>query len=183
MAPRIICFVGAQGVGKDTACDALRAYGFKTHAHADALREAASAIFGLTPHQMSDRQLKEAPAGVEPWPELSPRDFLKLLGTECLRAHFPGAWIAALSRRIAGQWKVTVSDTRFFDEYEALRAQGAVFVRIENPRVPVSKDGHQSEMEWPLFGVDHVLINDADTADGFKCRVLDWYANILAGSE
>lgn len=175
---KIICFVGERGSGKDTAADALALYGFEKMAYADGVREVAKVVFGITDHEMSDRVLKEAPLGRGKWGDQQVRWFLKLIGTECFRDNFPGVWIERLWRLARGVSAVVIPDTRFWDEYEAGRARGAIFVRIDNPRVKPSTDTHRSEIEWREFPVDHVLVNDHDSADAFKMAVLEWYSNL-----
>lgn len=180
MTPRIICFVGERGSGKDTAADALRPFGFKKHAHADGLREVAKVVFGITDEEMSDRVLKESPLGRGKWGDQPVRWFLKIIGTECFRDNFPGVWIERLWRMAEGQWKVVIPDCRFWDEYEAARERGAIFVRVDNPNVPPGTDTHRSEIEWKGFPIDYVLVNDFETAVEFQIAVVDWYADLLA---
>lgn len=176
----IICFVGERGSGKDTAAQALSLHGFKQFAYADGVREVAKVVFGITDHEMQDRVLKESPLGRGKWADQPVRWFLKLIGTECFRDNFPGVWIERLWRLAGDERQVAITDTRFWDEYNSARERGAIFVRIDNPNVPVSTDTHRSEIEWREFPVDHVIVNDYPDAEAFKIAVLEWYANLCA---
>lgn len=177
----IICFVGERGAGKDTAAAALsKLYNFKTFAFADGLREVAKTVFGLTDHQMSDRLLKVSRIGSGPYADMTVREMMQKIGTECFRDHFPGVWKHRLLKLIENEPLVVVPDTRFNDEYAALRERGAIFVRIDNPNVTESGSEHRSEIEWREFEIDQVLVNDAPSAEDFMMQVLDWYANLRA---
>lgn len=176
----IICFIGERGAGKDTAADALRIYDFKKHAFADGVRAVAETVFGITQHEMADRVLKISPLGRGAFADLTVRQILQRIGTECFRDQFPGVWVDRLLRRTENVSKVVVPDTRFWDEHDALRARGAIFVRIDNPNVTETGSEHRSEIEWREFPVDHVLVNDHATADEFSLAVIDFYAKLCA---
>lgn len=176
----IICFIGERGSGKDTAADALSLMDFGKLSYADGVREVAEVVFGITEAEVTHRELKEAPLGRGKWADKPPRWFLKMIGTECFRDNFPGVWIERLWRLVREKnlRNVTIPDTRFWDEYEAGKDRGAIFVRIDNPKITPTTDTHRSEIEWRQFPVDHVLVNDHDSPEAFKVAVLDWYSNL-----
>jgi hypothetical protein len=175
----IICFVGERGAGKDTAAEALKQmYNSKTFAFADGLREVCKTVFGLTDHQMSDRVLKVSPIGTGPYAEMTVREVMQKVGTECFRDHFPGVWKNRLLGLIQDEPRVAIPDCRFHDEYQAVRERGAIFVRIDNPNVTETDSEHRSEIEWREFEVDQVLVNDCSSAEEFKLHVIDWYSNL-----
>ena len=176
----IICFVGERGAGKDTACEALWIYDFKTRAFADGLREVCKVVFGITDKEMSDRVAKEAPLGRGKWADQPVRWFMKIVGTECFRDNFPGVWIERLWRVAAGDRRVAIPDCRFFDEFDSVKARGGIVVRIDNPKVTPTTDTHRSEIEWREFPVDHVLVNDFGSPEEFMQHVLEWYAKLPA---
>ena len=176
----VICFIGERGAGKDTACEALWIYDFKTHAFADGVREVAKVVFGITDKEMSDRVLKESPLGRGKWADKQVRWFLKLIGTECFRDNFPGVWIERLWRIAERVRRVAIPDCRFWDEYDSARERGAVFVRIDNPKITPTTDTHRSEIEWREFPVDYVLVNDFDSPEEFMQHVLEWYSKLPA---
>lgn len=176
----IICFIGERGAGKDTAADALRLFDFKKHAFADGVRDVAETVFGITPHEMSDRVLKVSPLGRGAFGDMTVRQILQRIGTECFRDQFPGVWIDRLLRRTEYVSNVVVPDTRFWDEHDALRERGAIFVRIDNPNVTETGSEHRSEIEWREFPVDHVIVNDFASAGEFEMAVIDWYSQLCA---
>lgn len=176
----VIAFVGERGAGKDTACEALWIYDFKTHAFADGLRAVCREVFGITDKEMADRVLKESPLGRGKWAEQPVRWFMKIVGTECFRDNFPGVWIERLWRVAERVRRVAIPDCRFWDEFESIKARGGIVVRIDNPNVPVSTDTHRSEIEWREFPADYVLVNDFGSAEEFMQHVLEWYAKLPA---
>lgn len=173
--PTLIAFCGDRGAGKDTACDALRLAGFEKLAFADPLREVTSIALGISLKEMTDRVLKETP--LDRWPFMSPRDALKIVGTEGFRDNFPGVWINALKRRISDFRSVVVSDCRFADEAQAIKDMGGILVRIINPSITPSGDQHRSELEWQSFDYDSAILNDELTAYDFKMKVCRWLSH------
>jgi hypothetical protein len=169
----VVAFCGEQGAGKDTACAGMRLLDFKQLAFADPLRTICGVVFGLSAEEMTDRDLKEKP--IARWPFMSPRQILKLVGTEGFRDNFPGVWIQALIRTSRDHTRLTVSDARFQDEADAIKAMGGILVRIDNPRVEPKKDPHRSEIEWRDFDYDAVIVNDCDGPGAFQLKVVHWW--------
>ena len=132
----LIGLSGKSGSGKSTVGDYLSgAHGYEQFAFAGALKAVVGLAFGFSEEQLYGRQ-KEA---VDPRWGKSPRWCMQWLGTEVLRACWPEIWIYHLRREILeflsinGQRPVVVTDVRFRDEAEALKAMGGVLVRIERP--------------------------------------------------
>jgi dephospho-CoA kinase len=136
--PLLIGLSGKAGAGKSTVGDYLAgAHGYAQFAFAGALKEVVQTAFHFTEAQMVLG--KEA---VDPRWGVSPRWCLQWLGTEVLRAKWPDIWIRHLRQEILdflsinGQRPIVVTDVRFRDEAEALKAMGAVLVRIERKAPP-----------------------------------------------
>lgn len=157
----LIGLSGRAGCGKDTVAQRLcQAHGFVQIALADPLRDGLAAMFRLADEQLNDRQAKETPVD---WVGRSPRELLQTLGTEWGREHVaPDIWLRVAARRIEqinavplrakGFNGVVVSDIRFENEAEWLRAQGGKVWHIR--RHPTDcligrTATHQSEQHIP----------------------------------
>lgn len=192
----IIGLSGAQGAGKDTVAGTLVGlFGFHQIAFADPLRQAAAAMFGLTMEEMTDRELKDKPLGRGPWRHLSPRQLLKLLGTEAGRNIFHplmdptyepaserGLWVSRLWQLAEGKASVVIPDVRFADEANSIKARGGLLVRVDRPDLEIKVDDHASEQEWQNLDFDAVLVNDAPNAMAFQSNVAYWWSNFQSRS-
>ena len=129
---QLIGLTGRAGCGKDTVANFLmETHGFVQIALADPLRDGLNAMLGITSEQVYRRDLKEAPID---WIGLSPRQLMQTLGTEWGRNHVaPDIWLRVAARRIEKYRQakpclhiagIVVSDIRFENEAEWLRAQG-----------------------------------------------------------
>ena len=129
---QLIGLTGRAGSGKDTVARFLcEAHGFVQIALADPLRDGIKAMLGVTDEQLHNRDLKEANID---WLGKSPRELLQTLGTEWGREQVaPDLWLRVAARRIASIKSsppclhvagIVVSDIRFENEAEWLRAQG-----------------------------------------------------------
>lgn len=132
----ILGICGAAGSGKDTIGQWLvRRQGATIHKFADPLYAAISAITGLSVPELQDRRRKEEPLS---WlPAASPRRLLQTIGTEWGRDTIhPDIWILATFRRIDASeaaWSV-ITDVRFDNEAEAIRARGGYVWSVARPR-------------------------------------------------
>lgn len=122
--------------GKDTVADYLvENHGFRKTAFAKKLKEAARVIFGLTDEQLNGCSRET----VDLYWRTTPRTILQTLGTECLRyGYAEDVWIRALRREIlsdpGARW--VISDCRFTNEAEAVKAWGGFVVKIDRPNLP-----------------------------------------------
>ncbi len=114
----------------------------------------------------------------EPCDFLTPREALQKLGTEWGRECFQDIWIDLGMRRakallqadiVTGEAAlgVAITDVRFANEIQGLKAAGAKMVRIRRPHdsatLSASAQAHPSEMEQesiPDSAFDYVLLND-----------------------
>jgi hypothetical protein len=134
MKPLLIGLSGKAGSGKSTVGDYLAgAHGYVQFSFAGALKDVLQTAFHFTAEQMVYG--KET---VDPRCGKSPRWCLQYFGT-AFRAIWPEIWIWNLRWEILGflaengQHPIVVTDVRFRDEAAALKAMGAVLVRIERP--------------------------------------------------
>jgi hypothetical protein len=138
----IIAITGLIGSGKDTAAKFLvDQYNFKQMSFAESLKDAISAIFGW------DRNLLEGSTEesriwreqVDEWwanrlnmPNLTPRWILQYWGTEVCRLNFHNEiWIASLENKLRmNKENIVISDSRFANELNAVKATGGITVRV-----------------------------------------------------
>lgn len=189
--PKIIGLAGKKGCGKSTLASHLRWYldGAVEYSFALPLKRAIREVFGF-----DDKQLGLSPdpdnskeSRDEFWGE-TPRKIMQVVGTELFRDKlaelFPdnerfgkgNVWISAFEKWLKGNTKhehVIVSDVRFPNEAEAIRKLGGEIWLIERPSLSAQTDSHSSEQIQ--FSPDRVIINDADTVDGFVKSVIPFH--------
>lgn len=147
----IIGVTGLIGSGKGTIADFLIEEGYTKLSFADALKDAASKIFGW------DRELIEGSTPesrawreeIDEWwaerletPDFSPRQALQKLGTEAMRMVFhDNIWVSVLERKIkqmaaSEAVKVVIPDVRFPNEIECIKRLGGQIVRVQRGDLP-----------------------------------------------
>jgi len=181
MNKTIIGLCGDKFHGKDTAADALvNLGGFQRLAFADPLKECAAAAFGRPVADFHNVALKEKP--VPGWPDWTHRKILEFLGTEVFRTNFPGIWMKTAISKIkeSDRQRFVITDLRFQDEVDAVRALGGKVIRIVNPRVTATPADpqecetlglHPSMWQHHMFALDDEIINDGAVVD-LHTRVL-----------
>lgn len=183
---RIVGLAGLAGCGKDTVARFLcETQCFVQIALADPLRDGLKSMFGLTDDVFEQRDLKEQRIS---WIGRSPRWLMQTIGTEWGREMVnPNVWLNVAARRInaikaiaehqhvAG---IVVSDIRFENEADWLRAQGGVVWHVRRPGSGlVGFDGHHaSEKTIPRHENDRVIDNEA-TIDELHERVAEIVEN------
>ena len=179
MSTLIVGISGKKRHGKDTASETLvRGFGFTRVAFGDALKEA---LYILDPILWSWRWLVRTLLGkpmrlrefvdtvgweaAKEIPEV--RRLLQRIGTEVGRKILgDDIWIRTALRKAAEvDGPVVITDVRFRNEVEAVRAAGGIVLRVERPSV-ISTDTHPSETGLDGYdGFDAVLVNDGTVAD------------------
>lgn len=182
----IIGLCGAIGSGKNAAGRHLtERYGAVETSYAAPLYAAVSAITGMSVAELQDRDQKERNLS---WLPVSPRRLLQTLGTEWGRQTIhPEIWVLSTFRWIEKSEAplVVITDVRFPNEAEAVRARGGVVWRVNRPGNPMSQPapkvglmaciklwllfgvfpkGHPSEAGIPNHLVDDEILNDGDLA-------------------
>lgn len=139
---RIVAFAGPKGSGKDTAAkyllarnSLLKANLFGQQNFADPMKLACSLCFGLTQAEMYDPPLKEVM--LDRWPYKCPRDLMQSFANLMRTMYAPDIWVKAWERRVrlVNPGCIVVTDLRFQEEYDVLKALGAKIVYVHNPRV------------------------------------------------
>jgi len=138
----IIGICGLIGAGKDTVADYLvNIHQFRRESFAHTLKDAVAAVFGWD-RELLEGRTKESRAWreqVDPWwsarlnmPDLTPRWVLQYWGTEVARRSFHNdLWIASLENRLRKTTDdVVISDCRFPNEIQAIKAAGGAVVRV-----------------------------------------------------
>jgi hypothetical protein len=98
--------------------------------------------------------------------EMTVREVLQFVGTEIFRKMYENVWVDAFLRRVrkSGVNYAFVSDVRFSNEVEAIKATGGKVIRLTRD-VHKGNDRHESELvlsperyNWSNF--DYVLDNE-----------------------
>jgi hypothetical protein len=170
--------MGQKRAGKDTLAGFLiEEHGFVRLAFADRLREALLEIDPLVGRgdlRVSDvissvgwEGAKGLPAGVEI------RRLLQHVGVTArgLREDVWAAPVVEAAQKIRSGGilrevpaPVVVTDVRFPDEADAIRAAGGKIVRVDRPGLP-DDDGHVSEHAWRDVEPDFLVLNDGSLDD------------------
>jgi len=163
----IIGLSGKKGTGKDTVGNYLAGYyKFKRRAFADAVKSVTASMFGFTPEQMNNPELKEE---IVPVWDMSPRTAMQRIGTSMRQNFGSDVWIRKLNiDKLAVQThNYVITDVRHKNEYDAVKFYGGVLIRVN--RNTNSTDIHESEtsldgeeIEW-----DYILNNNNNNNDNF----------------
>jgi hypothetical protein len=169
----LVAFAGAKGSGKDTAGAQLTEYGWTHESFAAPIRAAACELMGITLKDL--QEVKEIPSDVLGGKTL--REFMQKMGTEFGREMIhPEMWLRALGYRIRGKEKVVITDLRFPNEAEFIKALGGIIIEIHRP--DLERDtSHASEIPLPVNFIDHFIRNDGtilDLQNKVKEIVLDY---------
>ena len=166
---KLIIGIGYQmGAGKDSIATRLyNTHGFVVIRFADALKEAASIIFGWDRESLENLEFKMT---VDKFWGETPRTLLQRMGTEAMRDNVDKQiWVKALERRIldCGFTKVVIPDMRFKNEVKAIKGWGGYTVKVTRPHfvVPGLKrhSKHKSEKELDAYrGWNYKIVNDTD---------------------
>ena len=160
---KIISFSGSAGSGKDTAASFLiEKYGFTKFSFAGILKDIVADLFSW-PRHMVEGDTKDSRAWREQedawWTErldfgvpITPRWVLQYIGTEVFRNNFQSnIWVLALERAIdTCPTDVVITDARFFQEFEFLKAKQAKIVglhRVTPKWLDKFYKGVEAEME------------------------------------
>lgn len=172
----LIGITGRKGHGKDTAGLALQKRNFAHLRFATILKEMTKtflrcqAVDERTIDRMVDGDLKEVPTYFMEWK--TPRQFQQALGTEFGRDCIgENVWVNATLRGARHYDDAYISDVRFPNEEDAIKARGGVTVRIERPGALYTTDEerasskHISESQIDGLPVNHVVMNSGSVDD------------------
>ena len=175
--PTIIGLTGFAGTGKDTVRTLLEGHGFIGLAFADPIRQMLRELFasnGISEAHMDVRALKEQPIYQlsSPAKPVSYRMLAQTLGTEWGRSIQPDLWVRLaqsymddLRANTHGDLpSFVISDVRFPNEADWVRAQGGTIWRIVRPgTAPVR--GHASESGVGNITPDRLVMNIGTVQD------------------
>ena len=165
----IIGVCGFIGSGKDTIADYLvNIHQFRRESFANTLKDAVSQVFGWDRDMLEGRtrQSREWRERVDPWwakrlnmPDLTPRWVLQYWGTEvCRRAFHDDIWIAALENKLrSSNDDIVISDCRFPNEINSIKAAGGIVVRVVRGVEPDWYDAAVSANRGPNGNVSWAL--------------------------
>ncbi|MER5638414.1 hypothetical protein ABT095_15815 [Kitasatospora sp. NPDC002227] len=178
MSPRHVALIGRARSGKDTAAARLTGEHLYTRvAFADPLKDLALSVdpivsaepghFGYLPTRLSAVVKREGWERAKSRPEV--RRTLQHLG-QAIRDVDPFFWVSiALSKLdVASRWNlpVVVTDCRYRNEADELRARGFLIVRIVRPDLSEQPGSeHVSETELDDYPEDAVIHNSSTLQD------------------
>lgn len=104
------------------------------------------------------------------------RRLLQRLGTEAGRNLLgDNIWVDSALTGHDSSARIVVTDCRFPNEAQAIKAQGGILVRITRPGV-TAVNAHSSEIaldDWPF---DYTIENNVDGLDNWRGIVNQWYS-------
>lgn len=153
----LIAFTGPMGSGKTTAAKMLGEF---VLSFATPLKQAAQILFLFEDKQLYTMEGKNT---IDPRWDFPPREALQILGTECIRKHFPGLWEKRmrinLKRFDLSRQLVLIDDCRFDSEAEMIRDCGGTVVHLVGRGEENEFSGHKSEAGVTAVFGDHVIDN------------------------
>ena len=184
----LIGIVGLIGSGKDTVAQRLvDKHGYRRDSFAKSLKDAVSSMFNwdrdmLEGSTKESREWREQPDVF--WSKqfgkpVTPRWVLQYFGTEVMRGQmYDAIWVDSCLGRYNGKPTV-ISDTRFPNEVDQIRARGGKIIRVKEGKDPewftnyiegnmIPKNVHSSEYVWARSECDHVILNDGSLEDLYK---------------
>lgn len=175
----IVGIFGPARSGKDTAGVALEALGLHRLAFADPLRAMALRIdpmVAVDGHRHVHLAHVVDEVGWESAKKLGEvRRFLQRLGAEGLREIDTEFWIRLADREVdAHPEGVVITDVRFPNEADYVRARGGLLVRISRPHLGLDDDEyrtHSSESHYDAMPYDIHIVNDCPPPE-FGARVI-----------
>jgi hypothetical protein len=203
MAMHIIGIAGQAGAGKDTVCELLqerRAFVARA-AFADALKAEVAAAFGVDVSLLNDRATKEVPTAALAPDRCRDPAFVRHLGTlaafvthrprtimqtwgDYRRRADPAYWLRCIeptvgAARTLGAQAIVITDVRYPNEVEWLRAVGGALWRVCRPSAPAVAI-HSSESAIRDEPADVTLLNESNL-DALAGRVTDAYDDLVLG--
>ncbi len=178
----IIGLAGKARVGKDTAAAYLNdRHKLAQVAFAQPIKHALTAL-GF---YQEDYDTVERKNEIIPWLGVSYRRLAQTLGTEWGRELHPDFWLLLAQRGVEAREKlgcsgVVISDVRFDNEADWVRARGGLIVHMEGPArsgMAVDGEGHASERGIKRQ-LNDVVVSNTGSLD-FLYRQLDTVMEML----
>jgi hypothetical protein len=173
---KLLGLMGLKRSGKDTISDYLcKHYDFYKYSYADPIKRGCKELFGFSDYQVFGEGKDE----IDPVWGCTPRDILKILGTEVGQFDLP-KYIPAFEKigrliwvKRFEQWyyadnnsskNIVLADLRFKHEAESIVSLGGEVWRVDRPGMNVG-DFHASEKELFEIEYKHLIINDGNLDD------------------
>lgn len=169
-SPRLVCFAGVSGAGKDTAGAYLtERHRFVRVAVADPMKDVMMQLFGLSREQLwgDARNLPDPRLG------RPPRELYQQFGAAC-RDIDPEVWIRSFRSRVAALLaeghRVVCTDLRTSGEWKAARELGGTVWLLERPGAgaPDTMAADATETDLSAAGADRfdgVIANEGSVAE------------------
>ena len=150
------------GVGKDTVANHLcERHNFTSYALAKALKDTLAPLFGWNRTDLNHQEFKKT---LDHFWNITPRQALQTLGTDCVRKAFgDDFWVKRLELAMRDDrcTLVVITDVRFRNEAESIKKHGGMLWQIRRPLVDDVAGAHVSETEMDGFeGWDEIIDND-----------------------
>ncbi|MGA5019279.1 hypothetical protein ACPCAA_17905 [Streptomyces griseoincarnatus] len=165
----LVGLAGAARSGKDAAAHPLLDMGWTRRAFADKVRDM---LYALNPvldepeyaDDFTTLRYEVDSYGWETVKELYPevRSYLQRLGTEGGRELLgEDVWVDALFRDFETWGPTVITDVRFPNEADAIRARGGLVLKVVRPgQKLITESSHYSERALDGYGFDEVILND-----------------------
>lgn len=179
MPVKIIGLTGSAGSGKDTTANYIQQHvpGVHIRAFAGPLKEACKILFKLSNKQLYNLKEKEKP--IARFNNMSPRQLMQFLGTDCLRKHISDTIfidmmsaehdeLSVINDNSSDNSYMIITDMRFNNEAEWVKERGGLVVKIERNGVRTEHSEHASEQGISKDLIDHVLENHGTLDDFYE---------------
>lgn len=167
--PTLVAFAGYAQAGKDTAAAALIAEGWERISFAEPMRDAMAALDPIVSAHAGITRYTDAVAehGYDEakgkYTEI--RRLMQRLGTEVGRELFgQDFWVERAMAQVKPGGRYVITDCRFPNEAEAVRAAGGLVVRIRRPGTGPVND-HRSDTGVDDLAVDFEIVNDGTVGE------------------
>jgi hypothetical protein len=116
-----------------------------------------------TAYQMLHGDLKEMPVITNS--ELTGRKMMQTFGVFAREAWGKDFWIDLWQNQVAKSisWNIIVDDLRMPNEYERMKAMGAILIKVVRPNADVVTHATEGQLDDCKF--DHVITNDGTLAE------------------
>jgi hypothetical protein len=169
MSKTLIGISGKKRRGKDTAALYLHTLldrdDTKTMYWATGLKQLSADMLGLPPYHFHNDANKEAEYEVASGVFMTGRKFLQVFGTDCVRDNIhQDFWVFQGMKEFEARPEkvIIIPDTRFPNEYKAIKDAGGYVIRIERILPVAPGDLHESETALDEYDFDLVVSNNGE---------------------
>ena len=155
----LVGIAGKIGSGKDECGLYLeKNYGFKVVKFANMIKDIAVMMTGEDYGTQTSQVGKQK--YLEDW-GMTVREFQQRLGTDAVRNGLhQDAWVIATLRDYTKDKRWVVTDTRFPNEANKIKALGGINIRVDRQANPFPESNHPSETSLDNYTFDHVISNE-----------------------